>query len=136
MGLTWNSNSRFAIRNLRLEDGSSELEYGHEVRSAKAGMAGDGGGRAELSINRTTDVNALVTICQDRTPPGSRSPTPLSSRNHCIEPLASIPTRVGRGSRKTLAPNRLRGAKSIRVTTLREIDSEPGFLTSSHLKDQ
>ena len=66
MGLTWSFNSRFAIRFWRLEPGCWKPECGREVRGAETGMAGDGGGRVEFSINRTTDVNALVTICQDR----------------------------------------------------------------------
>jgi len=47
MGLTRNSNSRFAIRFWRLETGCWKLECGHEVRSAETGMAGDGGGKVE-----------------------------------------------------------------------------------------
>src|ERR1700746_858799 len=63
-------------------------------------MASEDEHPVEFSIIRTTDVNALVTICQDRTPPGSRSPTPtINSWNHCIEPLASIPTRVEKNPR-------------------------------------
>jgi len=47
MGFTWSFNSRFAIRNWRLEGGRM-LGYDCEVRSAERGMAGDGGGRVEL----------------------------------------------------------------------------------------
>jgi len=78
MGLTRNSNSRFAISRLRLrprfggqgfrrvETGRWKLEYDREVRSAEMGMAADGRGQVELSLNRTTHVSILVTTCQDR----------------------------------------------------------------------
>ena len=48
MGLTRDSNSRFAIRACRLEAGRWKLKYDPEVRSAEIGMAADGGGRVEL----------------------------------------------------------------------------------------
>jgi hypothetical protein len=48
MGLTQNSNSRFAIRFWRLEAERWELGYGREMRSAEMGMEGDGGRRVEL----------------------------------------------------------------------------------------
>jgi len=107
MGLTRNSNSRFAIRT-RPFDSRWSLRMpmldasAFAIRIAEMRWVADGGCRVELPLIRTTDVTLLVTICQGR--------------------------RAGRPA------NRLRAAKSIPVTTLRRIDSEPDFLISPHLE--
>jgi hypothetical protein len=49
------------------------------------GIAADGGVRVELQLNRTTDVNVLVTICQGKTgeagaPSYSAEPTLCTKR--------------------------------------------------------
>ena len=66
--------SAFAISRLRLRPrwgdqgiwklGTGRSKVDREARSAEMGMTADGGGRVELSSNRTTDVTLLVTICR------------------------------------------------------------------------
>jgi hypothetical protein len=72
MGFTRNSNSRFAIRR-RPFDSRWSLRMpmldasAFAIRIAEMRWAADGGRRVELPLLSTTDVNALVTICQGRT---------------------------------------------------------------------
>jgi len=113
------------------------------VRSAETGMAGDVGGRVELSIIRTTDVSLLVTICQDRM--GEVGEPQLQCRAHPLQK----PQRAGAPVRSKAAPvksktfgNRTVGYPPLRTLMnreekqqtaagfLREIDLLYGWLSS------
>jgi hypothetical protein len=102
MGLTWSFNSRFAIRNWGLEGGRWKLECRREWH-AETGMAGDGWSRVDLQLICTTDVNALVTICQRKNGQAERPAlrtTAVQFLHPGIPPIPAAPLVEQRGAER------------------------------------